>query len=188
MILATAEGRELMADADRTNLTREQQAALRRDAHAIAAALNEDSEIIEKPAAEIVVEAVETIGEDPHPERGSVIGSATIRNVTILTVGVGAVAAIAGVGFVQAAAAVVAIEGLKKSQRFSALTASLGARIDGVLRTGTAFQNFVIRNEQPLRQIAANSPGMRWMLSYIDGSCAEMPGRLPRLWTTRPGA
>ena len=97
------------------------------------------------------------------------IGSATIRNVTILTVGVGAVAAIAGVGFVQAAAAVVAIEGLKKSQRFSALTASLGARIDGVLRgTGTAFQNFVIRNEQPLRQIGANSPGMRWMLSYID--------------------
>ena len=61
MILATAEGRALMADADRTNLTREQQAALRRDALEIAAALNEDSEIIEKPAAEIVVEAVETI-------------------------------------------------------------------------------------------------------------------------------
>jgi hypothetical protein len=168
MILATAEGRALMSDADRMNLTREQQAALRRDALAVATALNEDSEVIEKRAAEIVVEAVETIGEAPHPERGAAIGSATIRNVTILVVGVGAVAAIAGVGFVQAAAAVVAIEGLKKSRRFSAFTDALGARIDGVLRTGTAFQNFVVRNEQHLRPMAENSPGMRWMLPYID--------------------
>jgi hypothetical protein len=173
MILATTEGRELMADADRMNLTREQQAALRRDALAVATALNEDSEIIEKPAAEIVIEAVETIGEAPHPERGSAIGGATIRNVTILTVGIGAVAAIAGVGLLQAAAVVVAIEGLKKSKRFSALTDVLGARIDGVLRTGTAFQNFVVRNEQPLRQMAVNSAGMRWMLPYID----EIVGR-----------
>ncbi len=150
---------------------------MRRDALAVAAALNEDSEIIEKPAAEVVVDAVETIGEDPHPERGSVIGNATIRNVTILTVGIGAVAAIAGVGFVQAAAVVVALEGVKKSKRFSALTDALGARIDGVLRTGTAFQNFVIRNVQPLRQIAANSAGMRWMLPYIDEIVRRNTGR-----------
>ena len=178
LILATAEGRALMAEADRMNLTREQQAALRRDALAVAAALNEDSEIIEKSAAEVVVEAVETIGEDPHPERGSAIGGATIRNVTILTVGIGAVAAIAGVGFVQAAAALVAIEGLKKSKRFSALTDALGARIDGVLRTGTAFQNFVVRNEQHLRPMAANSAGMRWMLPYIDEIVRRNAGKI----------
>lgn len=168
MILATAEGRELMDDADRMLLTREEQAALRTDALAVAAALNDDKEIIEPSAAQIVMEAVETIGEGPHPERGSVIGGAAIRNVTIWAVGIGAIAAIAGVGFVQAGAAVIAIEGLKKSKRFSALTDALGARIDGVLRTGTAFQNFVIRNEQPLRQMASNSAGMRWMLPCID--------------------
>jgi len=60
------------------------------------------------------------------------------------------------------------IEGLKKSKRFSALTDALGARIDGVVRTGAAFQNFVVRNEQQLRQMADNSPGMRWMLPYIE--------------------
>lgn len=78
------------------------------------------------------------------------------------------VPAIAGVGFLQAAAAFVGIEGLKKSKRFSALTEALGARIDGVLRTGTAFQNFVIKHQQPLRQIAGKQAGMRWMLPYID--------------------
>jgi hypothetical protein len=168
MILATAEGRDLMGDADRMVLTREQQAAQRADALTIAAALDEDREVIEPPAAEIVLESVETMGEGPHPERGSVVGSAAIRNVTIWAVGIGAIAAIAGVGFLEAGAAVIAIEGLKKSKRFSALTDALGTRIDGVLRTGTAFQNFVIRNEQPLRQIASTSTGMRWMLPYID--------------------
>lgn len=168
MILATAEGRELMDDADRMLLTREQQAALRADAMAVATALKEDKEIIESPAAELVMEAVETIGEGPHPERGSVVGGAAIRNVMICAIGIAAIAAIAGIGFVQAGAVVIAIEGLKKSKRFSALTDALGARIDGVLRTGAAFQNFVIRNEQPLRQMASNSAGMRWMLPCID--------------------
>jgi hypothetical protein len=179
MILATAEGRELMDDANRMLLTREQQAALRADALAVATALNDDKEIIEPPAAKLVMESVETIGEGPHPERGSVAGGAAIRNVTIWAVGIGAIAAIAGVGFVQAGAAVVAIEGLKKSKRFSALTDALGARIDGVLRTGAAFQNFVIRNEQSLRQMASNSAGMRWMLPYIDDVVRQHAGKSP---------
>jgi hypothetical protein len=179
MILATAEGRELISDADRMRLTREQQAVLRSDALAVAKALNEDRDVIEPPAAEVVIEAVETIGQDPHPERGSVIGGATIRNVTIWTVGIGAIAAIAGVGFVQAGAALVAIEGLKKSKRFSALTDALGVRIDGLLQTGTAFQNFVLRNEQPLRQMASNSAGMRWMLPYIDDIVRRNADRPP---------
>jgi hypothetical protein len=180
MILGTAVGRELMDDADRMLLTREQQAALRTDALAIATALNDDRNVIEPSAAEIVVAAVEAIGEGPHPERGSAIGGATIRNVTIWAVGIGAIAAIAGVGIVQAGAAVIAIEGLKKSRRFSALTDALGVRIDGVLRTGAAFQNFVIRNEQPLRQMATNSVGMRWMLPYIDDVVQRNAGRVPR--------
>jgi hypothetical protein len=148
-------------------LSRDQQVAARGDALAVAVALHEDKEVIEPPAAEVVLEAVEAMGEDPYPERGSAVGGATIRNAMIWTVGVGAIAAIAGVGFVQAGAALVAIEGLKKSKRFSALTEALGVRIDGVLRTGAAFQNFVIRNEQPLRQMAENSPGMRWMLPHL---------------------
>lgn len=180
MILATAEGRELMDDANRMLLTREEQAALRADALAVAMALKEDKEVIEPPAAELVMEAVETIGEGPHPERGSVVGGAAIRNVTIWAVGVAAIAAVAGVGFVQAGVAVIAIEGLKKSKRFSALTDALGARIDGVRRTGAAFQNFVIKNEQPLRQMASNSVGMRWMLPYIDDVVRRNAGRPPR--------
>jgi hypothetical protein len=168
MILATAEGRELMDVAGQMSLTRGQQAALRSDSLTVAIALRDDKDVIEPPAAEVVIEAVEAMGEGPHPERGSAAGGATIRNVMILAVGIGAVAAIAGVGFVQAGVAVIAVEGLKKSKRFSALTDALGARIDGVLRTGPAFQNFVIKNEQPLRQMASNSPGMRWMLPYID--------------------
>jgi hypothetical protein len=179
MILATTEGRELMSDADRMRLTREEQATLRSDALAVARALNEDAKVIEPPAADVVMDAAETIGQDPQPERGSAVGGATIRNVTIWAVGVAAIAATAGVGFVEAGAAVLAIEGLKKSKRFSALTDALGTRIDGVLRTGTAFQNFVVRNEQPLRQMASNSAGMRWMLPYIDEVVRRKAGKPP---------
>jgi hypothetical protein len=77
LIMATAEGRELEEQADRLQMTREQQAALRTDAAAIAAALHTAPEIIEPQADKIVTQAGEVIGEGYRVERGTVYGIAT---------------------------------------------------------------------------------------------------------------
>lgn len=168
LILATAQGRELVDEADRMYLTREEQATLRADTRAVARALKNAAKIIEPPAAKIVEDAAEIIGKGRHPERGTVFGIGTMRNVAIGLVGVAAVSATFGVGVIQAGAALLAVEALKKSEKFSAVTSMLGQNIDRVLRIGAAYRGFVVANEAPLRRIAANTTQLRWMLPHID--------------------
>jgi hypothetical protein len=81
---------------------------------------------------------------------------------------VAAVSATFGVGVIQAGAALLAIEALKKSEKFSAVTSMLGQNIDRVFRIGAAYRDFVVANEEPLRRIAANTTQLRWMLPHID--------------------
>jgi len=188
LILATAEGRELADEADRYRLTRDQQAALREDAQAIAQGLKNSPDIIERPAAELGEMAAESIGEGDHPERGTAFGLATVNNVTTVLVSAGTLAAFvpasaAAAGSVGAAAAAgvawVGYEGLKKSQRFTAATSALGVGFDHLHNLGEVqvfrrlialapFRRFVRANEAPLRRIAQNSTQLRWMLPYID--------------------
>jgi hypothetical protein len=44
----------------------------------------------------------------------------------------------------------------------------LGENIDRVFRVGPAYRRFVVANQGPLRQIAANTGQSRWMLPHID--------------------
>jgi hypothetical protein len=168
LILSTAEGRELADEADRMHLTLEQQSKLREDVQAVARKLQNATEIIEPLAANLVADAAEIIGKGRHPERGTVFGIGTIRNVAIGVVGAAAISAAFGVGFIQAGAALVAIEALKKSEKFSALTSMLGQNIDRMFRIGAAYRGFVIANEEPLRRMAANNTQLRWMSPHID--------------------
>jgi transcriptional regulator with XRE-family HTH domain len=168
LILATGEGRELADQADRMRLTPEEQTNLRQDAEAVAGELRAAINIIEPPAAKVVVDAAEIIGQDPHPERGTAYGIATVRNVTIGLVGVAAVSAAFGVGPVATAATWVSIQALNKSNTFSALTTTLGGHIDRAFRIGAIYRRFVIENQEPLRRIATNSIHLRWMLPHIN--------------------
>jgi hypothetical protein len=168
LILATAEGRELSDEADRMRLTREEQAKLRANAQAIAGALQEDNHIIEQPAAELVAKAAGAMNEGSHPERGTVFGNATLKNVTIPLIGVAAVWAVFGMNVVEAGATLLTVEAVKKSETFSAVTSMLGQNIDRVLRVGAAYRRFVIANQGPLRHIAANTGQSGWMLPHID--------------------
>jgi hypothetical protein len=168
LILATAEGRELADEADRMYLTREEQAKLRADARSVARELKNATEIIEPSAAKVVGDAADIIGKGRHPERGTVFGIGTMRNVAIGLVGVAAVSAAFGVSFIQAGGALLAVEALKKSEKFSALTTMLGQNIDRVFRIGAAYRSFVFANQDPLRRIAANTTQLRWMLPHID--------------------
>jgi len=66
-----------LAEADRMYLTREEQATLRADARRVARQLKNRADIIEPPAAKVVEDAIEIIGQGRHPERGTVFGIAT---------------------------------------------------------------------------------------------------------------
>ncbi len=187
-MLATAEGRELADDADRFNQTREQQAELRRHAQRIAANLKNSPELIEAAAASLGEEAAATIGEGPHPERGTVFGLATLKHAATIFIPAATLA-----GFVPAGAAAAGLlgaavgggiawagyESLKRSKMFSTATTALGPVWDQLLERGEVqavrvlirlapFRDFVTANEEPLRRIAENSTQLRWMLSYID--------------------
>jgi len=158
----------LSDEADHIRLTRDEQEKLRADAQAMAGALQQDNQIIERPAAALVAKAAEAMNKGDHPERGTVFGLATMKNVTVTLVGVAAVSATFGMNVVEAGAALFAIEAVKKSQTFAAVTSMLGQNIDRVLRVGSAYRRFVIANQRPLRQIAANTGQSGWMLPHIE--------------------
>jgi hypothetical protein len=192
LILATAEGRELADEADRMRLTRGEQAGLREDVRILACALKRDVDVIEPPAADLVGNATETMGEGPHPERGTVFGLAALKNVAVVLVSAATVisAAMTATGLMGPAAGAgatwIALEGLKKSKAFLSAVVSLGGEYDRLLRLieGQAelaqtqivarvnalapFHQFIITNEEPLRRIAFNTTQLRWMLPYID--------------------
>ena len=86
LILATAEGRELQEQADRIRMTKGEQATLRDAAVAFSEGLKQHEEIIEIEAATIVAEAAETVGAEPHPERGTTYGIIPIAESSDLSV------------------------------------------------------------------------------------------------------
>lgn len=174
-------------------MTREQQAALRADALAIAAKLHGSAEVIEPQADKIVTGATEIIGEGRHPERGSAFGVATFKHVTIVLVSAATVAAFGatvggemGAAFggpiataVGAASTWLGLETLKTRPVFKAAAAALGEGFDRLLEIEGArlhqrliqlapLRRFVTDNREPLRRIATNTRQMRWMLPYID--------------------
>ena len=185
LILATAEGRELSDEADRMRLTREEQERLRDDVQALTSALKLDTEVIEAPAADLVVKAAEVMDEGSHPDRGTTFGLATVKNVAVVLVSAATVGAVgadisalmgpaAGAG-----AAWVSLESLKKSEVFRSATEALGSGINRLLHEGETkvrerlttlapFRRFVLANEGSLRKIAANTTQLRWMSGYID--------------------
>lgn len=196
MILATRDGAKFSETAAGFRLTRAQQEALRVAAQRVAEQLKADKEVITPRAAASVAQATESIGQGPHPERGSVYGLATVKNISIVLIGGAAVATPALVGALLGSALVGAaagapfswlvVEAVKKSPAFNALATQLGARIESMTdielrawmeerrRRYAPFRAFVIRNEEPLRKIAEATPELKWMLRYID-FIAEKP-------------
>jgi hypothetical protein len=188
LILATGEGRELQEQADRLQMTRDEQLTLRTDTETLASALAKSSDVIDPQVADIVTHSVQTIGEGRFPERGNIFGIAAVRNVAIVLVSgsVLAMALPAGVamggtvgGIAAAGLMWTGYESLKKSKVFSAATAALGEKFDQLVEGGEAalaqrlaslvpFRRFVNANEDALRRIATNTRQLGWLASYVD--------------------
>lgn len=189
MILASQEGAKLSDIASQFLMTREEQQVVGEAAKRIAEQLGESPSIITKRAAASVHEAAGAIGEGPHPERGSVYGLATIKNISIVLVGGAAAATPALIGallgstivgaVVGAPLSLLVVEAVKKNPAFSALVTQLGARLetmtDPELRSWmeqrvqrlAPFKSFVSNNREQLTKIAETTPELRWMLKYI---------------------
>jgi hypothetical protein len=111
LILATGDGAKLSATAQNFMMTREQQVALRAAAELVAEQLKSHREVITARAAESVVDAVHVIGEGTHPERGSVYGIATIKNLSVILIGGAAIATPAIIGALLGSAVLGAVAG-----------------------------------------------------------------------------
>lgn len=192
MILATAEGRELLSLADEYRLTPEQRAARRRDAELMLRSLKAAPDLFDDAAINTIAAAAEVAGEGPHPERGTAYWSATARNLATVLAPVSALGTLAWLIGDAGGAAIGIASGvlLPANRRIREAAESLGtecnrlvaaalntatdqadlARAQAIarLRLLTPFRDFVIANQEPLRRIAAYSPSLRWMLWYID--------------------
>jgi hypothetical protein len=195
LLLATAEGRELMEQADWLRLTREEQETLRADAQLLAQRLRQKPNLIEAKAANTVAEAADLIGNGPHTERGTIFGLVTIQHAATILVPAGVLAAFGALigssggpigtvigGAIGGAGSFV----LRESERVCNAARALGSGYDrlvedtigqaelvkaqaiGHLRALTPFRDFIRENEEPLRRIANSSRRLRWTLGYID--------------------
>lgn len=194
MILATRDGARLSETAAGFSMTREQQESLRDAAQRIADQLKASPDVITPRAAASVGDAVEAIGQGKHPERGSVYGLATVKNISIVLIGGAAAATPTVIGallggpvgaIVGAPLSLVVVEAVKKNAAFAALVTQLGAHLDVMTdfelrgwledraKRLAPFRSFVITNEQSLRDIAVATPELKWLLKYLDFIVAE---------------
>ena len=163
-------------------MTRAEQAKLHIAAVALSEGLKQHEKIIEPEAAAIVAEAAEMVGAEPHPERGTTYGIASLKNMTIVLFG----AALATTpklflgNYLGDAGTMSAWEALKKWPAFAKAAEALGKDFQTLVAEERAvvqvaveqlmpFRAFIVVHEQHLRVIAGATPQLRWwLLPYID--------------------
>jgi cell division protein FtsZ len=188
LIVATSEGRELQEQADLLRMSQQDQLDLKADAEELASQLKDSEGVMETEAAEVLTKAAATIGTGRFAERGTAYGIGTIKNFTTILVSAAGLAAVAHVGssfaggtggIAGAGITWLGFEALKKTQDFARLTAALGSQYDRLMERGdknlvyqigrlAPFRSFVINNQKALRQIAANTRHLNWMVPYIN--------------------
>jgi len=169
-ILSSAEGSALISDAERYQLTRDQQAELQEAAVAISKSLESSEKVIEPGAAEFLVESSGELGKGERPERSGALGEAAIRNAAIVLIGGGTLGAVA-YGLVMAPVPMSMLlfvtgalgkEGIKNSKLGKLAGDELSKQID------RATFDFVINNELALRKLAGQRKNFEWVHKCLD--------------------
>ncbi|NVO17101.1 MAG: hypothetical protein HXX10_24005 [Rhodoplanes sp.] len=195
-ILSTKAGLELIELAERYQRRPEADRAMRAATLELGNELERFPDLIDPEAAAFVKEAAEEIDVGNHPERSTTYSVSTTRNVSIVliagaTCGAlpivgGAVGGVSGI-ILGGIAALIGIEGLKKSKPFntvaSAITESVNKAGEGELATllgqkATMFGphlQFVLSHEELLRRLAGDRIQFRWLHSYLDWLKNQQP-------------
>ena len=181
LILASREGRELQEQADRMRMTHAEQLTFQEDTLFLSASLKEAESIRESDVSQLFEEVAKNIGHGSHPERNTVFGIATVKNLAIIIFGAWVVSAPAQYlgGAAEPAVIMAAWEAMKKSPMFSSAAAAIGLDLEALMKLSqnelecylnklVSFRQFLQTVEPYLRRIAASTPQLRWMLTSFD--------------------
>ena len=188
-MLFTVEGIEAIAAEERYQRRPDEETAYREAAIEVAASLQHKPEVIEASAAAVVLGAAEQIGQGANPERSGVVGTGTLRNVTIILAVAAAVAALPIVGglelgsagfFAGGQLAFLMHESLKKSKPYGRIIAPITGAIDAVAEAHLAKvlpelkrwfnpQLVFVRSLEPkLRLLASQNEQFAWINEILD--------------------
>jgi hypothetical protein len=188
-MLSTVEGIEAIAAEERYQRRPAEERAYREAAIEVAASLQDKPDIIEASAAAVVVGAAEQIGEGANLERSGVVGTGTLRNVTISLTVAAAVAALPIVGglvlgpeglVAGGGTALLMNESLKKSKAFGGVIAAISGKIDAAAEADLANvlpelkrrfnpQLVFVRSLEPkLRVLATQNEQFAWINGILD--------------------
>jgi len=198
MILATREGQELTSQAQDFNQTRDEMQSFRKLAESISEAISRSPHIATPNAASMIQASTNAVGVGSHPERGAAYGLSGLRNIMIPVVAAAVASSPAAIGYTMfgpagiiytSPASLIAIESVKKSSEFIALTTALGKGFDEFSVGNLAewiqknyeklvpFKKFIVDNQEKLRSIAQIFSEFRWISEYIDAIISDETDR-----------
>jgi hypothetical protein len=188
-ILSTKEGLELIEIAERYKRRPEAEREIREAALQLGQELLREPEIIEPDAAAFIKEMAEEIDNGPQPERGTTYSLGITRNVSIVLIAgatcgslpvVGGLVAGAPGAIIGGIAALIGLEGLKKTKSFEGVRGTITESVDKVadtdlmkvlgqkVSTFAPHLQFVLKHEALLRRLAGDRIQFRWLHSYLD--------------------
>jgi hypothetical protein len=188
-VLSTADGLTLLAVEERYRRRPHEEQELKEATLAFAQELTQRPDVIDPAAANFVLRTVEDSGKGTHPERAEVVAVSTTRNMAIVLISGATLGAlpVAGSIFVGAAglvggglAALVAIEGLKKTKSFLEISGLVTKGLDQLseadlqqvmanrARVLRPLANFTLKIEPTLRRLASNRGQFSWLTAPLD--------------------
>lgn len=201
-MMSTTEGIEAIVEEERYSRRPEEEMQYRVAAVDFAENLQNNPDVIDQDVASVVLGAAEQIGLGANLERSGVVGTATLRNVTII-LAAGATVALPVVGglllgssglIAGGLAGYLASEGVKRSNAFGTIILPLSKSIDGAselkipnLMDGISSRlrpqlNFVLKMEGKLRQLAGRREQFAWVhetLDWIKGHAKDDEDDMP---------
>jgi Leucine-rich repeat (LRR) protein len=187
-MMSSIEGIEAIAEEERYRRRPDEEIMYRAAAMDFAESLQNNPDVIDQDVAAVVLGAAEQIGRGANVERSGVVGTATLKNVTIILAAGATIAlpvvggAVFGLGGTMAGAlaGLFAGEGVKRSDAFGAVILPLSRTIDNASKVeaskfaeGVASRlkpqlNFVLRMEQKLRELAGRREQFGWIYNTLD--------------------
>jgi hypothetical protein len=180
-ISSSAEGQDLLTDAERIDMTHEDVAATTRDIIEILEPLTGEVDLVDAEASQAIIEVASDNAPVRHPERRVAYTYSAASNLLIVLGGYAILGVIAGgslAGAAELTTGVALHSGLtgrgKDARYFATILISDTAdfadhHLQTLLRKGaTAAKSFILRHEGPLRRLATRSRRFNFLNDILD--------------------
>ncbi|MES0194482.1 type IV toxin-antitoxin system AbiEi family antitoxin domain-containing protein [Mesorhizobium sp. LSJC264A00] len=187
-ITGSKAGLAAIDDAERLDRNPTEEKEFKETVSGFAAALQNESSIIDTQAGAIIVDAANAIGEGRQAERSFLFGKGAIRNAIIVVSAGGVIATLASiavasggvVALISSALGLVVLEGTKRSKAFKVVSEPVQRLLDQLSdldmeklaalsdRNMEPYVRFMLKEEGRLRAIAGNRPELEWLHKQLD--------------------